>query len=1242
LKHLNPLRTLRLLIAVSAIAAPVSMPSGLIVPAGIVATISCAASYAVAQSPTLPPLPPPAQPIPAVAGSTAAPADAIAAAKSLLIKARAAMSDGKSEIAAQAFAQAALVAQPIPEMANELQQTKQQFMTRGMSQQTIDQAILVAQSNAGLNSRAANALRSKTAGNLPLRTEASETNSVGSNVQLPSNAQLPSNMLPPGLLTANTNGLSQPTNMPSTLPPAMMPPATNRESTLPPALARSNMQSAGPENPLRDQAVGLAVQAKMALDRGDVASAKQFIERANSLRVPDSEYAPGQVKPWNVALDIDRAERLRSNSGVSTATAVIPAAGATGNLPQTAFADPASQGQSNVQPGIYQPGNDQSRVAPASGTLASYDKEETAQELYQQGIAALSAGNKEAAIGHFKSAWQKQADLDPGMRAQLKDKLTLLQSSGRSSGEPEGIEAVSPEARENQMKRQKWFAEVTGEIADAERMAAANKPMEALDRLKTLRQRVSQSDLDGAQRKNLLAMVDRVTTHMQAWVDENKSTIELDQRNKQIEDRIQQDAVNQGKTDAQVQTLVDQYNDLIDSARYPEAEEVAKKVAEIKPKSEIASILYNKAKIQRRVEEADMIRAMKEEGFIDVMVGVDQVAIPFDDRNPYQMPSLRGWSELTKRRLAPEESGMSPAEKKIRETLGEQFSASFDKRPLADAMNTISEMTGIPIIIDDRSIAEEGITVDQPISLDLKGNSITLKSAMNNILERLNLTYSVKNEVLTIESARFSKKKLEVKPYNVKDLVIPIPNFVSDYNTGLAGALQSAYQAQTHMASATVQEDSVSSRMASVNPSSSILAQMNTQGSPYGMSPGAIGGSFPGAMQGSSTGLGGAAMANYFELRNLIETTISPDQWQAAGGNSSMQEFRQNLSLVVTAPQETHEAIADLLKSLRSLQNLQVTIEVRFIQLEDTFFERIGVDFDFNINDKVRQLPRENGGQSVAVGLTSATGSAGPQFTGDLDIQLRNTYNVVPAAGRPDAGSGTSIGLAILSDLELFFFLEAAQGNSRSNVLQAPKVTMFDGQQASINDFASRPFVISYEPVVGDFAVAQRPIVVVLNEGTQMNVQSVVSQDKRFVRLTLVPQFTRIEAGDRQFTFQGRRTSSTGTSILNNGVPTAVRNNEESLVEGTTVQQPTLGQTSVNTTVSVPDGGTILLGGIKRLREARTERGTPILSKIPYLNRLFKNNAIGRETNTLMMTVTPRIIIPEEEEELLGVSPNRP
>ena len=94
--------------------------------------------------------------------------------------------------------------------------------------------------------------------------------------------------------------------------------------------------------------------------------------------------------------------------------------------------------------------------------------------------------------------------------------------------------------------------------------------------------------------------------------------------------------------------------------------------------------------------------------------------------------------------------------------------------------------------------------------------------------------------------------------------------------------------------------------------------------------------------------------------------------------------------------------------------------------------------------------------------------------------------------------------------------------------------------------------------------------------------------------------------------------------------------------EGTTVQLPTLAFTTVSTVVSVPDGGTILLGGIKRLREARSEQGVPILSKLPYINRLFKNVGTGRETNSLMLMVTPRIIIQEEEEQAqTGFTPPR-
>ena len=230
--------------------------------------------------------------------------------------------------------------------------------------------------------------------------------------------------------------------------------------------------------------------------------------------------------------------------------------------------------------------------------------------------------------------------------------------------------------------------------------------------------------------------------------------------------------------------------------------------------------------------------------------------------------------------------------------------------------------------------------------------------------------------------------------------------------------------------------------------------------------------------------------------------------------------------------------------------------------------------------------------------------------------------------------------------------IQAAQGTTRGNILQAPKVTLFNGQNAFIQDTVQRPFVTSVIPVVGDFAAAQQPVITVLDDGTSVNVQAVVSSDRRFVRLTLIPTFSEI-GNVQEFQFEGSRSTTAkssnekqGTQAETGGVipfqpglsfQTQSSAEQEFNSNGTTVQQPSLRTTTVTTTVSVPDGGTVLMGGIKRMQEARNEFGVPVLSKIPYINRLFKNVGIARTTESLMLMVTPRIIIQEEEEmKLLG------
>jgi general secretion pathway protein D len=86
------------------------------------------------------------------------------------------------------------------------------------------------------------------------------------------------------------------------------------------------------------------------------------------------------------------------------------------------------------------------------------------------------------------------------------------------------------------------------------------------------------------------------------------------------------------------------------------------------------------------------------------------------------------------------------------------------------------------------------------------------------------------------------------------------------------------------------------------------------------------------------------------------------------------------------------------------------------------------------------------------------------------------------------------------------------------------------------------------------------------------------------------------------------------------------------LTDGGIIQLPTVSIQDLQTTVSVPDGGTLLLGGQKIAGESERERGAPVLSKIPIIDRMFTNRATVRDERTLLVLVKPKIMINEQAE----------
>ena len=72
-------------------------------------------------------------------------------------------------------------------------------------------------------------------------------------------------------------------------------------------------------------------------------------------------------------------------------------------------------------------------------------------------------------------------------------------------------------------------------------------------------------------------------------------------------------------------------------------------------------------------------------------------------------------------------------------------------------------------------------------------------------------------------------------------------------------------------------------------------------------------------------------------------------------------------------------------------------------------------------------------------------------------------------------------------------------------------------------------------------------------------------------------------------------------------------------------------------TVLVPDGGTAVQRSFSTVDDGRNEGGVPILGKVPYLGRGFRNVGHGRFLGTVQSSVSVRIIrLADEDARLLG------
>ena len=125
-------------------------------------------------------------------------------------------------------------------------------------------------------------------------------------------------------------------------------------------------------------------------------------------------------------------------------------------------------------------------------------------------------------------------------------------------------------------------------------------------------------------------------------------------------------------------------------------------------------------------------------------------------------------------------------------------------------------------------------------------------------------------------------------------------------------------------------------------------------------------------------------------------------------------------------------------------------------------------------------------------------------------------------------------------------------------------------------------------------------------------VLAIASADRRYITMELRPTVAVLT-----------RPIATFSTTLGNGPPVAI-------------QLPEIRIQRVRTTVTVPDGGTLMLGGLRFFQEQRMDNTVPFLGDIPVLSFFWSRQGTYVERRNLFILLKATIIRLEEHEPSLG------
>jgi len=369
-------------------------------------------------------------------------------------------------------------------------------------------------------------------------------------------------------------------------------------------------------------------------------------------------------------------------------------------------------------------------------------------------------------------------------------------------------------------------------------------------------------------------------------------------------------------------------------------------------------------------------------------------------------------------------------------------------------------------------------------------------------------------------------------------------------------------------------------------------------------------------------------------LVDTIKAVVDPETW-IEGTDLQI----KNGTLIAKNTSEVLDKIDLLLNELRKSSGPMVSLEVRFISVEDNFLRDVGVDIRGLGNEPGIGIPSLGSGvprqddvffgsnanpsgvpfgvipEPHSVGTTNDTGLFyNDGADGQYHARVENLFDTVLGnAGTLLGTGGMTLQHTFLDDTQMEVILRAVQKSERIETLTAANVTVYNTQRAVVEVLNKVAYVADYDVEIAQASNIANPIIRNAIDGVVLDVKPVVSSDRRFITLELRPTVATLV-----------RPIPTFSTSLASGPVTASA--------PVVIQVPKLTKSSVRTTVTMPDGGTLLIGGLKFYEEINATSEIPVLGKLPVLGFLFSRKGSFINRRNLIVLITARVEALEERE----------